>query len=178
MPASKLTRPDSQYKDSFMSALLEYQAQGSLLTELKYQRIDNNFDEFIADLNDISGAHHQNLQPWAERVDESIYWLVKDSNFLGYIKIRHRINWHLERFGGHITFSIRPTMRGKGFGKKLLQKAIPLIPALGIDKALMTIAPDNHAAIRIVEFCGGKFQDELQATDRFPAQLRYWFDFT
>jgi predicted acetyltransferase len=177
MPASKLAKPDIIYKDSFMNALMEYQEQGSLLTELQYKRIDNNFQAFVDDLNDIAGEHHQNLSPWAERVNETIYWLVKDNSFLGYIKIRHRINWHLERYGGHISFSIRPVMRGKGFGKKLLQKAVPLIPNLGIDKALITLSPDNHPAIRIVEFCGGEFQDETQATDRFPAQKRFWIDF-
>jgi predicted acetyltransferase len=176
MSASKLAKPDIIYMESFMEALAEYQEQGALLTGLKYDLVNANFQDFINDLNDPMGEHHQNLELWAERVKETIYWLVKDNDFLGYIKIRHRINWHLERYGGHISFSIRPSMRGKGFGKKLLQKAMPAIPHQGIEKALITLAPDNAPAIRIVEFCGGELQDETQATDRFPAQLRYWID--
>lgn len=177
MAASKIVRPDVIYKDSFICALPEYHQNCHLLRELDYAWVKHHFEDFVADLNDENGQHHKNLEPWAERVKENIFWLVKDTEFLGYVKIRQRVNWHLERFGGHISFSIRPDMRSKGFGKKLLQKTLPIIPALGIDKALLTVSPDNAAAIRIIEFCGGEFQDETAATDRFPAQLRYWMKF-
>jgi predicted acetyltransferase len=174
MPASKLVRPDEIYKESFLSALKEYHSECRLLKELDYKTVCGQFDHFIQDLNEEMGEHHQNLEEWAERVPEIIYWLVKDGEFLGYIKIRKRVNWHLERYGGHISFSIRPSMRGKGFGKKILQKALPQTSTLGIEKALFTISPDNGAAKRIVEFCGGTHQDQTTRTDRFPCQMRYW----
>ena len=57
---------------------------------------------------------------------------------------------------------------------KILKKAMPIINYLGIDKALITLNPEDKAAIRIVESCGGKFEDETTATDKFPAMRRYW----
>lgn len=69
-------------------------------------------------------------------------------------------------------------MREKGFGKKILQKSMPAMAHLGIDRALLTPAPDNHAGIRIIEFCGGELEDETPQTDKFPARKRYWLDCT
>ncbi len=173
MSASKLVKPSLEYRESFIEALAEYHEAG-LLNQLDLERISKDYEGFVEDLCDEMGQHHQNLEPWAEKVRETVLWLVKDTDYIGFVKIRHRVNWHLERFGGHVSFSIRPSMRGRGFGKKLLQRALPSIHALGIERALITIAPDNHAARRIIEFCGGTLQDQTSATDRFPAQMRFW----
>ena len=82
----------------------------------------------------------------------------------------------LEKWGGHINFVVRPSMRDKGFGKKILQKGMPYICYVGIDRALVTVSPKNKAAIQIIEFCGGQMEDETTETDKFPARRRYWLD--
>ena len=109
---------------------------------------------------------------------ETVTWLIKDTEYIGTVDIRHRLNWHLEKWGGHIHICIRPSMRNKGFGRKMLLKALPIANYLGIDKALLTINPRNKAAIRIVEASGAEFEDELPETGQFPAQRRYWIDCT
>jgi len=175
MSASKLLRPALDYKESYLEALKEYHAEG----RYKYQDIallNANFEEFIKEMRSEKGYPHQPYQDWVEPVPETIVWLVKDKAYLGSVDIRHRLNWHLEKWGGHVHFNIRPSMRGKGFGMKILQKAIPIVNYIGIDKALITLAPNDKAAIRIIEGCGGIFEDETQATDKFPAMRRYWLD--
>ena len=67
-------------------------------------------------------------------------------------------------------------MRNKGFGKKILQKGLPIVNYLGIERALFTIAPDNHSAKHVIEFCGGTLEDEVPATEQFPARMRYWIN--
>ena len=63
-----------------------------------------------------------------------------------------------------------------GFGRKMLQKGMPFVAYLGIDKALITVAPKNLSAQHVIEFCGGEFESETQETDKFPARKRYWLD--
>lgn len=175
MSASRLVRPSPEYRDSYIEALKEYHAE----SRYRYQnitRISADFETFIKELNAEKGYPHQPFQDWIEQVPETIVWLVKDGEYLGSVDIRHRLNWHLEKWGGHVHFTIRPSMRGKGFGKKILQKAIPIINYLGIDKALLTVDPANTAAIRIIEKCGGMLEDTTSATDKFPARKRYWLD--
>ena len=177
MSASKLVRPAIEFKESYLDALKEYHAEGRYL----HQDIDtltHDFEGFIKELRTEKGYPHQPYQDWVEPVPETVVWLVKDDQYIGTVDIRHRLNWHLEKWGGHVHFNIRPSMRGMGFGTKILKKAMPIINYMGIDKALITLNPADKAAIAIVEKCGGEFEDETPATDKFPAMRRYWLDCT
>lgn len=175
MSASKLVKPDIEYKDSYLDALREYQEEGRY-TFIDIAELDENFEDFTKKLNDGKLNLHKPFQDWVEPVPETALWLVKDGTYIGTFNIRHRLNWHLEKWGGHVNFNIRPSMRGKGFGKKILQKGMPFICYMGINRALLTVHPDNKAGIRVIEFCGGELEDESPATDKFPDRLRYWLD--
>lgn len=177
MSASKLIRPNIDYKESYLEALQEYHKEGRY-TYQNIGELNADFEAFIKQLRAEKGYPHQPYQDWVEPVPETVVWLVKDKSYIGTVDIRHRLNWHLEKWGGHVHFNIRPSMRGKGFGSKILQKAIPIVNYLGIDRALITVKPEDNAAIRIVEACGGEFEDETVATDKFPAMRRYWIDCT
>lgn len=177
MSASKLVRPSADYKDSFLEALAEYHKEDRYLYN-EIPKLKTDFDAFIKELRTEKGYPHQPYQEWVDPVPETVTWMVKDDQYLGTVDIRHRLNWHLEKWGGHIHFIIRPSMRGMGFGKKILIKAMPIANYLGIEQALLTVEPDNAAAIRVIEACGGEFQDELPETDQFPARKRYLLDCT
>lgn len=177
MSAAKLIKPSIEYKESFLEALREYH-QEERYEYLETQKLDEDFEEFIEALNTPRGDPHQPFQEWVEPVPETIAWLVKDDDYIGTVDIRHRLNWHLEKWGGHMHCLIRPSWRKKGFGKKILLKAMPVANYLGIEKALLTVRPDNHRAIHILEACGAVLDDETQETDKFPPRKRYWLDCT
>lgn len=175
MSASKLVKPAAAYKDSFLEAMREYQKEGRY-DFLDLEEIEEDFEIFVADLNSGRRHMHKPYEDWVEPVPETILWLVRDDQFIGSFNIRHRLNWHLEKWGGHINFLIRPSMRGKGFGKKILQRGMACVCFLGIEKALITVNPENTGAQKIVEFCGGVLQDETPETAQFPPRKRYWLD--
>ncbi len=175
MTAAKLILPDPAYKDSHLDAITEYQEENHFLYN-KVPKLFADFESYVETLRKEQGHPHRPFQDWVEQVPETVLWLVKDSDYMGTVCIRHRLNWHLEKWGGHIHFIIRPSVRGKGFGKKILQKTIPYAAHFGIEQALLTICPENAAAIRVVEFCGARLEDETQETDRFPARRRYWLN--
>jgi predicted acetyltransferase len=175
MSASKLVKPNVECKQSFLEALDEFQAEGRYLF-LDRAKTEYDFETFIDEIKTGKRHLHKPYADWVEPVPETILWLVKEDQYIGTLNIRHRLNWHLEKWGGHVNFLIRPSMRRKGFGKKILQRGMPFISYLGIDKALITLAPENKSAIKIVEFCGAVLQDQTAQTEKFPARLRYWLD--
>lgn len=177
MTAAKLEKPSIEHKQSYLKALREFHDEGRY-TFLDVEDVSENFAEFIEKVNNGKRHLHKPYADWIEPVPETVLWLIKDHEFIGTLNIRHRLNWHLEKWGGHIGFIVRPSMRGKGYGKKLLQKAIPYIAHMGIERALLTIDPDDKGANKIVQFVGGKMQDTLPATDKFPSRNRYWLDCT
>jgi len=177
MSASKLVKPAAEYKASFLEALSEYHGEGRYkFLDVNDLSDDENFEKFLGELNEGKRHIHKPYADWVEPVPETALWLVKDDKYIGSFNIRHRLNWHLEKWGGHVNFVIRPSMRGKGFGKKILQKGLPIVNYLGIERALFTISPDSTSAAHVIEFCGGVMEDETQATEQFPARKRYWIE--
>lgn len=177
MSASKLVKPAVEHKESYIEALREFQAEGRY-TFLDINEVEANFPDFIHKVNDGKKHLHKPYADWVEQVPETVLWLVKDKEFIGTLNIRHRLNWHLEKWGGHINFVIRPSMRNKGFAKKILQKGIPFACYLGIERALITLDPADKVGQHVVEFCGGVFDEETPETEQFPARRRYWLDCT
>lgn len=175
MSAPKLIRPNSDYKQSFLDAVAEYQLEGRM-SYLDIPYLDQFFDQFITNINDGIPHANRDFQDWVELVPQTSLWLVKDNEYIGTIDIRHRLNWHLEKWGGHIHVTIRPSQRQKGYGARALKMSLPYANHFGIDRALITIAPQNTTAIHSIEDLGAEFQDETKETDQFPAQRRYWLD--
>jgi predicted acetyltransferase len=50
----------------------------------------------------------------------------------------------------------------------MLRAALPVARGLGIDRALITCGSDNVASRKVIEACGGVFEDQRNGT------LRYW----
>lgn len=173
MSAPKLIRPSAEYKESFLEALKEYHAEDRY-TYLDINKLENDFEGFVKSLCAEKGYPHQPFQDWVEPVPETILWLVKDKVYIGTVDIRHRLNWHLEKWGGHIHISIRPSERKKGYGRRAFKMCLPYANHLGVDKALITIDPDNKSAVKAMEQIGAELQDETKETEQFPARKRYW----
>lgn len=175
MSASKLVKPSIDYKDSYLDAMREFQEEGRYQF-LNLEEIEKGFETFVEDLNEGRRHLHLPYEDWVEPVPETILWMVKEKEFIGTFNVRHRLNWHLEKWGGHINFLIRPTMRGKGFGKKILRKGMACVNFLGVDKALITVDPDCPEAIKTIESVGAVYQDDTPSTEKFPPRKRYWLD--
>lgn len=175
MSASKLVKPSVEFKDSYIEAIKEFH-QENRYVHIKTADLVDHFDHYIDDLNNRRVHQHRPFSDWVEPVPETVLWLVKDLEFIGTFNIRHRLNWHLEKWGGNINFLIRPSMRGKGYGKKILQKGMPFCCYLGIERALITVAPEKESAIHIIESCGGVYEETTPQTEQFPSRKRYWLE--
>ena len=111
----------------------------------------------------------------AVRVPQRTFWLVDRNNkTLGAVRVRHPLNERLLQYGGHIGYYIRPAERGKGYGTKALQLALEQIRRLGVDRALLTVHPDNLASQRVVLANRGVLDG--QGMDPLTGTLanRYW----
>lgn len=175
MTASKLIKPSIEYRESFLQALQAYKGEG-YCQHLCVREVRDNFSEIVANLANDRAYHYRNFDDWVEAVPETVLWLVKDQEYIGNVVVRHRLNWHLEKWGGHIAFIIRPNKRDMGYGHKILLKAIPCANRLGIERALLTVDPKNKRALHIIKKSGAVFEDETPGSDRFPARHRFWLD--
>ena len=91
MSASKLVKPNVEYKDSYLEALDEFHAEGRYQF-LDRKEVEKDFEKFINDLNEGRRHLHKPYADWVEPVPETILWLVKEDKYIGTFNIRHRLN--------------------------------------------------------------------------------------
>ena len=98
-------------------------------------------------------------------------WIAFDKGqAVGFLNLRLRLNEHLRGHGGHIGYSVRPTMQGKGYATAMLKEGLLVAASKNIHRVLVTCAEDNSASRAVILKNGGILEDIRQGTER------YWID--
>ena len=112
-------------------------------------------------------------------VPATTLWLVDGDKFIGRVNIRHWLVPHLENFGGHIGYMIRPSEQGKGYGRMQLAMALDWVRAnLDLDRVLITCSDDNIRSARVIEANGGVLENKVENFEFGKTLLtrRYWIE--
>lgn len=97
-----------------------------------------------------------------------------DNRMVGIIDIRHCLNDYLEKFGGHIGYSIRKSERQQGYAKEMLRLALNYCrDTLQLDKVLITCDDDNIASASTMLANGAVLENKLIKEDGVVSR-RYW----
>jgi predicted acetyltransferase len=163
-----LVVPDESYHESFLAALREFHEEGEVLDIRMHEVVEPAaFHDWLEHLRwaGLVGA----APTVRDRTAHRIYWWAEGGQFLGRARLNLRLTPELQEFGGHIGYDIRPSARGRGHATALLRAVLATAAEAGLDRALLTCAPDNHASRRVIERNGGV----LDGTSR-AGRLRYW----
>jgi predicted acetyltransferase len=101
-------------------------------------------------------------------VPQTRFWLYIDGRPVGIGKLRHYLNDHLKRHGGHIGYTIRPSERGKGYGSLILRELLAAANQIGVKDALLTCGVNNAVSKKVIERNGGELEDIDEGV------CRYW----
>ena len=149
--------------------------------------------EFIANGDKVNGSHglqhYEDIGQWLDLIAKmenegngivdvprtTYFSIFKDSGeIVGNIQLRHWIDAELTAAGGHIGYSIRPSMRGKGYGKAQLMLVLEKARKMGIGKVLLTCDKSNPASAGVIIAGGGVLEKE-QIADGVLEQF-YWIE--
>ena len=111
-----------------------------------------------------------------EGVHASTFFLKRetDDKLLGSIQIRHTLTPALQLHGGHIGYAIRPTERGKGYGKRQLMLALAQAWNLGLPRVMISCDKENTPFSRTIRSCGGVLEKETLFQDKI--QQVFWIE--
>jgi predicted acetyltransferase len=169
----ELVPPTTSVHASFLKAMAEFQAEGrggsddDSMIGSETRRYGGQWHEPAVFASYTAQLRAQSLESAPRptgHVPCTTLWWVDDDQYLGRLAIRHRLTDWLLNYGGHIGYDVRPTGRRRGHATAMLRAALPVAHDLGIESALITCDGDNVASRKVIEACGGRFDDEL----------RYW----
>lgn len=100
------------------------------------------------------------IKPNEKTVPTVTYFIVRknDNRIVGMINIRLAMNERVRKSYGTVGYSIRPTERGKGYGKLSLFFGVLVCNCLGIKKIYLECDKDNYASAKIITDLGGIFK--------------------
>ncbi len=156
---------------SYLQALQEAHAEGRLL-HLDYDVLAADFGAFVQELLD----KEEPTKVLPGRVPDSIYWLVEGNTYIGRVSVRHALNENQLPIGGHIGYDIRPSERGKGYGRQILKLALPKAREIGLKEVLLTCDSNNTASRKIIEANGGILAGEYKTDIQEMPVCHYWID--
>ncbi len=160
-----LCRPTKEMETKLLEYKEEYFRSGSTNVNgssgLAYY---DCFDEWLQFISSIEGCKRPN------DVKISTFFSVrkKDNKIIGSLKIRHLMRDQAEEYGGHISYGVRPSERGKGYGKKQLHLALELARDMEITEVLIVCDKSNIASAKTAISCGGELHKEyiVDGTER------------
>ena len=155
----KFIIPEEKYLLSFKEAKKEYEynnVTAYVLDDPDKEDIFKKYDDF---------RNERNLPLGFVGSDE--YWLVDEERnyFIGKVSIRHKLNQHLERLGGHIGYAVRFGEWNKGYGTLMLKLALEKAKEMGIKEVLVTCNDENVGSYTVMEKNGMSLKDKIPNVD-------------
>lgn len=103
-----------------------------------------------------------------------LYVRETDSRVVGMIQVRHYFNEYLEKYAGHIGYSVRPSERRKGYAKRMLADVLPFCRSIGLKKVLISCIDTNEASRRTILANGGEYERTVFEPEERVNLQRYW----
>lgn len=164
-PTDEYTSQIVQYKQEFLDAGDSMDGCGSL------RRLENP-EEYIQVCRDYEDPERvpDNRVP----ATQFIFVRKCDNRLIGMIQVRHHFNDYLEKYAGHIGYSVRPSERRKGYAKKMLKMTLPFCKELGISKVLISCIDGNIGSEKTILANGGMYESTVREPYKDMALKRFW----
>ena len=100
-----------------------------------------------------------------------------DEKIIGMVQIRKIPEGHEKSYVGHIGYSVCPDERKKGYAKMMLKKALEYLKyGLMVDKAELSVLPENEASKKVILANGGYYRDTICVDNEEVTLDRYYID--
>ncbi|HPJ02108.1 MAG TPA: GNAT family N-acetyltransferase [Candidatus Limiplasma sp.] len=159
--------PTLAMKEQFLDFTRDWAESSQEITPYSARLLGHSYEEWLKDAKWRETHSVNNFV-----TGHTYVWVNPDGRIIGALNLRHRLNDHLRRVGGHIGYGIRPADRGHGQAADMLAAALPQAWKLGLTRVLITCDKKNIGSARTIQKNGGVLENEVQDGDH--VMQRYW----
>lgn len=167
-----LIRPTSEYASQIIEYRQEFLDAGDSMDGTGPLRRFENPEEYIK----ICAEYEDTTTVPSHLVPATQFFFIRksDNKLVGMIQIRHRFNDYLEKYAGHIGYSVRPSERRKGYAKEMLRMTLPFCREIGIDKVMITCVDGNIGSEKTILANGGVYEYTIHEPKENEDLKRFW----
>ena len=176
MNGMKLTEPSEEYASRIAAYRQAFLDSGDSMDGCGPLRIMADPLEWIEFSRRLKVP--ETVPPKLAQATQYMFVREDDGKIAGMIQLRHRFNAYLEKYGGHIGYSVAPDERRKGYASAMLRAVLPECRRIGLDRILITCNDTNEGSRRTILSCGGVYESSVFEPDEGVTLERYWIDLT
>lgn len=170
----KLIEPTMEYDQQIQAYRQEFLAFGGSMDGCgslrKFERTQDWIDQVESLKKPETTPSH-----WVPST-QYIFVRESDGKVVGTIQIRHYFNEFLEKYAGHIGYSVCPSERRRGYATQMLKSVLPECKALGIKRVLISCVQGNEGSKRTILNNGGVYESTVYEPKEAVYLERYWID--
>lgn len=167
-----LIRPTSQYASQISEYRQEFLDAGDSMDGCGPLRRFEDSNEYI---KVCAGYEDPATVPdhWVPTT-QFLFIRKSDNRLVGMIQVRHCFNDYLEKYAGHIGYSVRPSERCKGYAKEMLKMVLPFCREIGIAKVLISCIDGNIGSEKTIFANGGVYESTVYEPNGSRGLKRFW----
>ena len=167
-----LIRPTSQYASQLAEYRREFLDADSSMDGCGPLRRFEDPEEYIQLCKDYEDP--ETVPAHLVPATQLLFIRKRDDRLVGMIQVRHQFNDYLEKYAGHIGYSVRPSERRKGYAKIMLKMTLPYCREIGVDHVLIACIDGNIGSEKTILANGGVYESTVHEPNRNINLKRFW----
>ena len=168
----KLVLPSMDYADEYRAYRQEFLDNGDSMDGTGSMRQLADPAAWLAKTE--SYRNPETVPEGKVQATQFLYVRESDGRVVGMIQVRHYFNAYLEKYAGHIGYSVRPSERRKGYATRMLRDTLPFCRSIGLEKVLISCIDTNEASRRTILANGGVYESTVFEPESERDLERYW----
>ena len=169
-----LIRPSSEYASQIAAYRQEFLDAGDSMDGTGPLRRFENPEEYIKTCAEYEDP--RTVPPHLVPATQFMFVRKSDNRLVGMLQVRHCFNDYLEKYAGHIGYSVRPSERRKGYAKEMLCMALPYCREIGLEKVLITCMDGNVGSEKTILANGGVYEFTVHEPNSDRDLKRFWIE--